>query len=668
MTLKSYNTSTQSETDPQFGSILGYRSGAVADVGAGTGTFVTEISYNGFRFPATHQSSITVVQEYDDYKRTVKFLTIALTVNAVITPVDADTATGDTTTDYQNTDEEMQYIRERLSQPGQTLVIRSKGMGNIEVNGGSSASYTDVEFGPKPQVLEIEPIAGQRAFNVTWLVTTRIIPCTGLTAKGGITQSYYSINWSTSEDGLTSRNVKGKIEIAQWRTPNLNPTMVSTNPGKATSHINYPSAINIQYANILKLFPPIGGYKRSVQYELNPAGNILNFSISDKEYPSDVPLFPTTIDMSVKENLRGTYVNKTGGDGFGVWHYEISGNFKVPKPAMSAGIPRTINDLKKETWQWFGLWLAEKLKRAKIYKYTAGESSDTEKIEKAVRHVPKAFSISDNVWGNSFNFSMSWTLYCPSSLIFLATGMFDPIDVAGVRWDEHRNRMVGYNPTKSPSNNGAGDTDPILAIPPDYVVDLCNPPIGQQVVTQSKPDPDYPFQYPFKIDFPDDPNDSFLEYKSKLKLKRISKTVWGSKIKPKEVQSEKKNANPLQNTDVNPNPADEDGPTSESETSLFFHNPSDEQYVIQVEGYGVRMGYSINPPNFERYGGVNAKKVGTDIVEEIPIAVGYDNARSTDNSSFNPAIYLVKWRKSYLLDGIPTSSETRSDGDPAIYA
>jgi len=96
---------TYGPNDPQYSNSVGYRSASVANVGAGTGADVSEVSYNGFIFPPTHNSSISVIQEYDDHRRTVKFLTIALTVNAVITPVDADTPGT-----YQNTDEEMDTL------------------------------------------------------------------------------------------------------------------------------------------------------------------------------------------------------------------------------------------------------------------------------------------------------------------------------------------------------------------------------------------------------------------------------------------------------------------------------------------------------------------------------------------------------------------------------
>ena len=103
---------------------------------------------------------MTIVPEYDDPRRTVKFITIALTVDTVITPLEQpDSET------YHNTDDVMDYIRNRLSQPGQPLIIRNKGLGTIRVNTGSSSDFTDVDFGPKPQVMEFTPIAGERSLH-----------------------------------------------------------------------------------------------------------------------------------------------------------------------------------------------------------------------------------------------------------------------------------------------------------------------------------------------------------------------------------------------------------------------------------------------------------------------------------------------------------------------
>ena len=241
---------------------VGYRSRSVANVGGGfTGSSVSRVVYNGFEFPPTLHAGVTIVNEYDDLGKGLKFLTIALTIDCVITPEFIYESDYTDISTYQNTDTMMEIVRERLAQPGQTLILESKGLGNLNINTGRTIDFVDVDYGPKPQVMELKPIAGERALALTWLVTTRIPACRNVAVNNGILQSYNSVGWTTSSEGITTRTVKGKIEQVKTRIPSY-----SVDNEVASSSVFNSVALFAELIRILSIYPAIGGYKRTITY------------------------------------------------------------------------------------------------------------------------------------------------------------------------------------------------------------------------------------------------------------------------------------------------------------------------------------------------------------------------------------------------------------------
>ena len=647
--------------DAQYNSSHGYRSGKLADVGAGTSIGATNLEYNGFVFPPTSRITATVVQEYDDPRRTVKFLTLAITVEAIITSVNATpTATYADT----NTDSIMDSIRNRLSQPGQPLKIVSQGLGHLRINTGLfDQTHKDVEFGPKTQVIEIKPIAGQAAMQIVWLVTTRIAACSNVTGSG-LTQAHHSISWHTNYEGITTRTIKGKIEQSQSRTPNIATS-------KAQQNIPFPLELLTELTNTINKYPPIGGYKRDVSYELSPGRNILTFTISDTEYPTNQPLFPETVEVRATESLNGDFLEK----GFHMWDYRISGTIKVPKPGLETlSSSSNINDLKKQALLWLGLFIVEKLKRAKIYTAEVlfkldfdsvfGEDGSPSTvtlrtIEKDVVHIPVSISISDELFGNTFSFSFRWNLKCAVDIVLLATGFFDTMNVSGNTWETHRKRLNDLS-----VSHQQGLPTPINRIPADYVIDLCNQSVKESTPPESLPTPRSDFNYAYLISVPNQSN-SFLDYKNYFDLEQITETVYGVRLSEEAPVQEPPKTDPVPPTKFDPaNQSSQSGTSSNKNLAII--NPSSTQYTITMRGSAIRVGFGIDAPNLVSYGGQAAYKTGEKVREQVlqvsPVV------KNENNNDVSPSIYRLDWEKTYILAGKPANSNKATDAIPERYA
>src|SRR5690554_4479025 len=122
------------------------------------------ISYNGYSFDATAQTRVTGRPEYDRAGRTVTHVVWTFRVSAFVAPRPGQ----------DNADTALEDVRRRLSQPGQALTVTGKGFGLLDLN---LAGARDVVWGPKPRVLDWEPVGGGRVARVEWHCEAAVPEC-----------------------------------------------------------------------------------------------------------------------------------------------------------------------------------------------------------------------------------------------------------------------------------------------------------------------------------------------------------------------------------------------------------------------------------------------------------------------------------------------------------
>jgi hypothetical protein len=115
--------------DRQSESPLGYRADVLQPAVS---------SYNGYVFPPALNSGVTVVPEYDDSGRTVKYLTIAVSVSFIVTDMHLygyETANLSVSAKNSGMETVTKSLITRLSQPCQSLIFTARGYGDFVVNG-----------------------------------------------------------------------------------------------------------------------------------------------------------------------------------------------------------------------------------------------------------------------------------------------------------------------------------------------------------------------------------------------------------------------------------------------------------------------------------------------------------------------------------------------------
>lgn len=192
----------------------------VETVGSQTGLAtlpdIGSLIYNEVKFSALFHSTASATPVSDEAKRTVKDVEITIEAEGVVTLPDGK----------NTTDDEMDFLRTKLSQQAGALRYRGKGFGTLSVNWPGGDSW-DVAWGPEPQVLHFQPLGASRSANVSFRVVTRIsqekfaeqILGTAYPKTTKIVCQYnYGITLSYDDEGYAGFRAQGTLEIPMTRT------------------------------------------------------------------------------------------------------------------------------------------------------------------------------------------------------------------------------------------------------------------------------------------------------------------------------------------------------------------------------------------------------------------------------------------------------------------
>jgi len=669
------------ETDPANGTV-GYRSHKLArKADNGNDQFLrgADISYNGFVFPAQTKSKVTVVQEYTKDQRSVKYLTIAITVEAIITPF-SETVVPGAGNPGITIDDDMESIKERLSQPCQILSFNLQGFGNFFVQGVPSHlsgisqgdSVFDVDYGPRPQVLDWEPIAGSLAARIQWLVVTRIPACGQGRRIGneGVLDFTYEMAWNIDDAGFFSRTVTGSIEVARTRSANQNDIHASTAINLATDKLFYDRMV----AGLTAVFPVLGGFTRNQSYKLESNKKFFTFSFTDTEIPSPTPIPHGALNIQMSESLSSAL----GGGSFEKWNWSFSGSVNVYH-SKAAGSDITQN--KRLVYDAFYTILHDRLSRVRAQVIKTKNSPGKKRFTRVAYAIPQSIQISSEIFGTGMSFNITYNLICPPGSLLEATGMFDAIRSikSGVyTWDSWREHYV---------NSGALLTYPNVIPGMDAVVDLCHDPNLTPSSTKS-PKRD-PYRYnpkqnviPYK-DYRPSPEESWIGYKNQFKIDTTYNTT-GAVLLSQDAQpvypsisNDPVNQTALVAAPPAPTPSPQQSPgsggnsgngtgTQSSYLAPDLQTAAHPTTVITLIGGAERIGYQINPPELKSVGGMAVVKFGTDQIIPSERSSGFTEGGELVN------IHRCLWKKSYILTGVPVAAGDakwgmESDGHPQEF-
>lgn len=282
-----------------------------------------EFTYNGVAFPANREmESVECRPVYDAAQRTVTHTVYSLTVSFYVY---ASLPTAD-----NNTDSQLNTLRNALLVPGGQLVFEDQGFGDFSIN---TSRVKDLMWGPKPEILLWEQKGSGKACKVRWKVTVAIKEgCANPLQEKAIMEFVLRIQTTTDREGYSRRVVSGYLRIPQTRK--------TVNERRLTDSADL-------YLEKFVPAPPAGFRRESVERSLSEDQCKLDVTVTDQQMPAAYPP-PGIIDASASHTTRSRF-------GFVEWEHVISGSCTV--------MP---NYGKSVAWAWFAALCKSRLRKQDV--------------------------------------------------------------------------------------------------------------------------------------------------------------------------------------------------------------------------------------------------------------------------------------------------------------
>lgn len=626
-------------------------------------TLEAELDYNGFQFPPIANVRATIVPEYGEDGRSIKYHTLAITVDAVITPFKQYTAGDNSDKEQGSIDIEMETIRARLLVPGQPLNILLQGLGEYHINSetgqNTSRRYKDIDYGPKPQVLEWEPITSQAA-KIQWLVTARIIPCGNTNIPvNGIYGFSYDTTWAFDNGGWLTRTVNCTGDIAASRTPQDGKPDIKVDMTSAKKHYD------LVVKTIRTAFPRLDGFHRTENINISKDKKKIVFTVTDTEIQTNEPYPRGVVDIDFTESISSSLEK-----GFTQWDWELSGSVEVPRVNFKLA---NINP-KQLAYSSLAMIVEERLKRNtetfKRQKELGSDDSlgDKDKRQVEVARIPQKIRIENSIYGTSLSINVSYLLICPMTLAIAASGIMEYVRVPGFTWENWRKQLEAY---------GIGTRDVLSHLPNyDIVVDFCHPltsPTDLGVGTRDS-DSRIPTSRPQSLGYKLPKKEStWLDYKNKFYFLTENYTVVGATLSEAAKESKEiiGGIGPWEEDSLIVDPR-ESAEEKEKEYKPDLETSSNKIMYIVMEGSAIRLGYGINAPKLQSVGGAECIEVGKSIISPQTQPTGLavsslSGAYSQPSPGENQVnINRLYWKKMYAIRGTVKDWSINTNGDPSL--
>lgn len=195
---------------------------------------IGRLEYNGCVFSPLFETKVTGQMVNDNAKRTVKLIEYTITADGYVTLPTGAASIGPT----------MATLYRLLTAQGGSLTYSGRAL-DIIVNtrgGGVNIIHAqlgkalppiinaDVAWGPVPEVLEFQPLGGNRSAKISWKVTVRLPAPAVANIPGsiGVLQLNYDTTVDYGEDGYSTLSIKGTIEMPLTRPAQATRTVSNT--------------------------------------------------------------------------------------------------------------------------------------------------------------------------------------------------------------------------------------------------------------------------------------------------------------------------------------------------------------------------------------------------------------------------------------------------------
>lgn len=631
------------------------------------------IEYNGFKFPPAVKTSARVEPVPDASNRATKYLRLRIRVSFYLfhglnmgsnhagannlysgtfnrnnhVPTSVQDA------DY-TTDEEMNNLRLRLTQPGQKLKFTSLGLGTVVVQDGTTLRK-DVDNGPRPQITTWRPLTNKMCF-VEWEVVANVPPCEPGGGFGSYAGFSYRADFSISREGLTVRTISGSLEIPLSRVPNNSATEAS-----GSDNFDVATIRN----DIVAFFPLIPRFSRTQNYQLSEDRKYINFTITDTEINSS---------DAYGEGIAYADVKLSAGNSkqfvFSKFDVTLSGTIHLlagyPKSYALAEISRIFTKVFVDS-NTLGSKFIEESASASDSEHQTGQPGSllAEKTNKSIAYLTNV-SFTDDIFGRSISFSIRWWLFTTLETLFNATGMFVPIrDQPGDSFATNQARQEAAWTTWAASAgtilDSGGLADLTLNQDDDVIVTLCNPlPTGTAAAAGVPDDVSEP-----PAEFPPGERlayDSWMHYDSQFNLEVYENAMFHAMLGDYAGAVETiatANASRTNTTYTAPGiPASPDA----NQTHLQ-HNRREPTYFLQHMGSAIRLNYPVPVPKVEKAYGHSVKRVGVTNANSRYLGTAINVTTGESHKVFG-----LFWHITYALPGPPLNSTIKTDAHQDVYS
>lgn len=364
------------------------------------------VGYNGYFFSRFCRTRLTENPQSDRAGRTTKSVKYTLDVEDIVYP---------TVSIAEGIGDDMEELRRLLSEPCAELVYTGRG-NDLQVNDPDLA-IRDVAYGPKPEVLDMQPLGSDQACKIHFRVTTEIPECSGSAKYGKPMDASYEVDFRVDR-GYTTRTITGYLEVAATRMNGARkPTIVADK----------------FWETVWASLPMLPGFKRTHSHKLNADKRVMTYTITDQEQTPNY-------FMEGMDNWSGDQDTANEKQlSFFSFVNTLSASFTLQK-----GTPKIT------AWRRFGELVASRVPKGAI---------------------PWTLRVHDSLASQDTSFSFTWLKTASNMLKFLADcNMFDNIPKAS--WDAWRKGSTGGGGKSADPRGYAG-----LVYQPqwDAIIDLCVP-------------------------------------------------------------------------------------------------------------------------------------------------------------------------------------------------
>lgn len=519
-----------------------------------------EISYNGFTFPVeTETIGIDMKPIPDAAGRTIMAVQYTLKIKSIIAVSSGNDAT-------------LETIRNRLLAYGGALVYSTKGLGDLNVN---TATRKDLAWGPKTELLQWSPIAGNRAAEIVWTVSFQTLDCANAISRFGIMEFNYKVDYEIGHDRLIKRNHSGRLRIPQTRITQGNKRL---------------SDIADRYYEWVAIPIPLHWRRENEKWGVDESKNVLEFSFTDAQMK--MPLPRGVVDMDVEHEQHNDppvqYWVKVG---------RLSATYEM---AMHA--PMTLAQ-----WHFENLWR----ERLTTLQNDAAGPDPGVPPPNGVVVIPQVYTARENTQRRSANFSVNYRYMRAQPVGNIVAGKMTLLGkVAGPEcfW-----RMVpgASAPNWAIDNEQSGATKPrgytqaTLPRTSDIIADLCPGPSvpsagGNVLNVTGAIGGGMPSVYLLKQGTP---RESWLWYECDIKIEVDDEIVEHSPL-PTLPMFDPNKPNPASLADLFDNPNGFDPvPGAYKDDPVKLQRRTVPKVYIYLIGRAMRLGYAIPAPTLMYVGG-----------------------------------------------------------------